>query len=108
MAVIPEGDGEKGQAARYQVKWSPAEIVELVKGWPDKTEPLPATRADWEAKAKAFNAKQRAFWAAYNVQGEPAPGLAGTVAGPGIRPRPPATPPSVQPLSQLRSYERRY
>ncbi len=75
--TAPGGDGDKGRAARYQVKWSGAQIVERVKGWPDKTPPLPATKAEWEARAKTFNAKQRAFWAAYNAKREPMPGPAG-------------------------------
>ena len=79
--TAPGGDGAKGQAAWYQVKWSPAPIVELTKGWPDKAEPLPATSRDWHARAKAFNAKQRAFWAAHNLSGAPKPGVAGAKEG---------------------------
>ncbi|MCG3178378.1 MAG: hypothetical protein BIFFINMI_00705 [Phycisphaerae bacterium] len=76
--TAPGGDGQEGQAAWYQVKYSPAKIVERVAGWPDRTEPLPGTRAEWFERANAFNAKQRSFWAAFNVEGEPDPAAAGT------------------------------
>ncbi len=69
--------GGPGKAARYQVKSSTSKIVELVSGWPDKTEPLPQDRKEWEARAAAFNARQRAFWAAENLPNAPAPGAAG-------------------------------
>jgi hypothetical protein len=65
-------------AAWYQVKYSPAKIVERVTGWPDRTEPLPGTRSEWNDRAAAFNARQRAFWAACNLAGAPAPAAAGT------------------------------
>ena len=79
------------RVARYQVKYSTAKIVELVKGWPDRTEPLPADRKEWEARAAAFNAKQRAFWAADNVANPPAPKPAGAVEGMSIEGLPPGT-----------------
>lgn len=79
--TAPGGDGDKGQAAWYQVKWAPGPIVELTTGWPDKTEPLPATNKEWKERAAAFNAKPRAFWAAYNLSGAPKPGAAGTKEG---------------------------
>jgi len=66
-----------GKAARYQVKCSTSKIVERVSGWPDRTEPLPQTTKEWEARVAAFHAKQRAFWAAANLPGAPAPGAAG-------------------------------
>jgi hypothetical protein len=66
-------------AARYRVKYSTAPIVELVKGWPDRTPPLPANKAEWEAKAAAFNARQRAFWAAQTALNPPAPQPAGAI-----------------------------
>ncbi|MHC4917611.1 MAG: hypothetical protein ACYTGB_19215, partial [Planctomycetota bacterium] len=75
--TAPGGDGEKGRAVRYQVKYSRAKMVERVKGWPDRAPPLPADRKEWLARAKAFNAKQRAFWQALNVRGEPEPAAAG-------------------------------
>ena len=75
--TAPGGDGDKGQAAWYQAKWSPAPIVELTKGWPDKTEPLPATNKEWHERAAAFNAKQLAFWSANNLAGAPKPAPAG-------------------------------
>jgi len=67
----------RGQAATYQVKTSRAKIVERVTGWPDRTPPLPINKKEWEARAAAFNARQRAFWAADNVDDEPAPRPAG-------------------------------
>ena len=75
-----------GDAAWYQVKWSTARIVERVKGWPDRTPPLPTDGKEWHAKAEAFNAKQRAFWGANNAPNAPTPQEAGkaetmTVAG---------------------------
>jgi hypothetical protein len=76
--TAPGGDGQTGQAAWYQVKWSASPIVEITRGWPDMTEPLPATNKEWHERAAAFNAKQRAFWAAFNVPGEPDPAAAGT------------------------------
>ena len=61
------------------VKCTTAEkLVERVKGWPDMTEPLPATKAQWHERAEAFNAKQRAFWAADNADNEPTPARAGS------------------------------
>ena len=66
-----------GGAARYQVKRSAARIVERVEGWPDRTPPLPADRKEWEARAAAFNARHRAFWAADNVPNVPEPAAAG-------------------------------
>ena len=66
------------QAAWYQVKWSPAMIVERVQGWPDRTDPLPGTRKEWGERAAAFNAKQRSFWAANNLPNAPKPGAIGT------------------------------
>ncbi|MCG2740250.1 MAG: hypothetical protein L6300_08435, partial [Syntrophaceae bacterium] len=69
----------KGQAARYQLKYSADPIVERVTGWPDRTPPLPKTPEEWEAKAAAFMAKNgRPFWSAVNCKGERAPGPAGT------------------------------
>ncbi|MGQ9661250.1 MAG: exo-rhamnogalacturonan lyase family protein [Kiritimatiellia bacterium] len=76
--TAPGNDGEKGRAAWYHVKWSPAPIVELTNGWPDRTEPLPATNKEWHERAAAFNARQRTFWAAFNLPGEPVPAVAGT------------------------------
>ncbi len=66
-----------GDAAWYQVKSSGSPIVERVKGWPDRSEPQPADKAEWEAKVKAFQAKQLAFWQALNLPGAPVPGNAG-------------------------------
>ncbi len=76
-AVVLEWTAPAG-AARYQLKRSSAPIVERVSGWPDRTAPLPTDAASWEAKAAAFNATQRAFWAVVNLRGEPRPGAAGT------------------------------
>jgi len=76
--TAPADDGKEGRAARYHVKYSTALIVERVKGWPDRTPPLPATKEEWEARAASFNARQRAFWAAETAPHAPAPGPAGT------------------------------
>ncbi len=76
--TAPGGDGAEGRAAWYQVKWTAARLVERVEGWPDRTDPLPGTRLEWLDRSAAFNAKQRSFWAANNVSGEPEPGPAGT------------------------------
>jgi len=76
--TAPGDDGRTGRAAWYQVKFSTARIVERVRGWPDRTPPLPTDRKQWEARAAAFNARQRAFWAARNLPGAPAPARAGT------------------------------
>lgn len=85
LTAEPLGDGKvrltwttPASAAWFQVKSAPAPIVERTAGWPDRTEPLPGTRAEWQARVAAFNAKQRAFWAAANVPGVPKPGAAGT------------------------------
>jgi hypothetical protein len=75
--TAPGDDGLQGTAARYQVKCSTADIVERVAGWPDMTEPLPVDEGQWRERAEAFNARQRAFWAADNVDGEPTPSPAG-------------------------------
>ena len=76
--TAPGDDGAAGSAQRYQVKYAPVTIVERVTGWPDRTPPLPKTAEEWEAKVKAFQAKQIAFWQAFNCKGEPTPGPAGT------------------------------
>lgn len=76
--TAPGGDGREGRAAAYQVKYSAAPIVERVKGWPDRTEPLPADQKEWEQRAAAFNARQRAFWAALSAPNPPAPQAAGS------------------------------
>lgn len=89
--TAPGGDGHEARAGRYQVKWSTARIVERVEGWPDRTPPLPATRAEWEARAAAFNAKQRAFRAATSAAGAPRPGAAGTHETMTISDLPPGT-----------------
>jgi hypothetical protein len=60
-----------GDPARYQVKWSTAKIFERIEGWPDRTLPLPQDKAQWEARAAAFNTKQVNFWAANNTPGTP-------------------------------------
>lgn len=85
LAVEALGNGKvkltwtaPGDAAWYQVKWSPAVIVERVQGWPDRTEPLPGTRKEWLERAAAFNARQRAFWAVNNLSNVPKPAKAGT------------------------------
>lgn len=90
--TAPGDDGMRGTAARYQVKHSTSPIVEQISGWPDRTPPLPKTRAEWEARAAAFNARQRAFWSTWNAKGEPPPGASGSkesfeVSGlkPGVR-----------------------
>jgi hypothetical protein len=56
--TAPGGDGDKGQAAEYQVKWATKEIRE---------------RSDWRTKAEA----EISFWAATNCKGEPKPAAAG-------------------------------
>jgi hypothetical protein len=76
--TAPGGDGREGRAVRYQVKHSTAKIVERVQGWPDRSEPPPADRKEWEARATAFNAKQRAFWAAATAFDAPWPQPAGS------------------------------
>ncbi len=68
--TAPEG------AAWYQVKWSEADIVERVSGWPDRTPPLPEDAEQWHARAEAFNARQRSFWAANNAPATPMPARA--------------------------------
>jgi PcRGLX-like protein central beta sandwich domain len=65
-----------GEVAWYQLKRSTSPIVELVKGWPDRSEPQPTNQAEWEARVQAFQKKQLAFWQAFNVEGEPTPGKA--------------------------------
>ena len=75
--TAPGDDGSEGRAAWYQVKCSAARIVERVKGWPDRTPPLPTNRKEWEARAASYNARQRAFWAANNIGGAPKPAVAG-------------------------------
>lgn len=85
LAVEPLGGGKvrltwtaPADAAWYQMKYTTAEkMVERVTGWPDRTDPLPGTRKEYDERAAAFNASQRSFWASYNVPGEPKPGQAG-------------------------------
>jgi hypothetical protein len=69
--TAPGDDGRQGRAGRYQIKYSTARIVERVQGWPDRTPPLPADPQAWEAKAAAFHARQRAFWAADSTPSAP-------------------------------------
>ena len=76
--TAPGDDGNKGTAARYQVKRSTSPIVERISGWPDRTPPLPQDAAEWEARARAFNARQRAFWSTRNCRDEPLPEKAGS------------------------------
>jgi hypothetical protein len=75
--TAPAGSDKGPRAARYQVKHSTAKMVERISGWPDRTEPLPQNRKEWEARAAAFNAAQRAFWAATSAPNPPAPAAAG-------------------------------
>jgi len=56
--TAPGDDGEKGQAAEYQVKYSAKEIKE---------------HSDWRTEAD----KAISFWAAANCKGEPKPAAAG-------------------------------
>ncbi len=67
----------QGPPAWYQAKYAKSRIVERVTGWPDRTPPLPTNKKEWEAKVKAFQAKQLAFWQGVNLAGEPAPEAAG-------------------------------
>jgi hypothetical protein len=76
--TAPGDNGREGAAASYQVKYHTGKLVELVKGWPDRTPPLPQDAREWTDKAAAFNAARRAFWSCLNVDGEPVPMPAGT------------------------------
>jgi len=76
--TAPRDDAAAGKAAWYQVKCSAAKIVERVDGWPDLRDSLPTDEAQWHLRAEAFNARQRAFWAAHNLDGEPIPSSAGS------------------------------
>ncbi len=76
--TAPGDDGVEGTAAWYQVKYSAARLVERVSGWPDLSKPLPEDADGWHQRARACNARQRAFGAAENLDGEPAPAAAGT------------------------------
>lgn len=69
--TVPDDNGAS-RPDRYQVKHAAARIVERIEGWPDRTPPLPENKAEWEAKAAAFHANQRAFWAAENAAVVPA------------------------------------
>jgi hypothetical protein len=42
------------------------------------SDPLPVDELEWHKRATAFSNRQRAFWAAENVDGEPVPSPAGT------------------------------
>jgi len=75
--TAPGDDGRTGTAKRYQIKYAPVRMVERVSGWPDRTPPLPKDKVEWEARVKAFQAKQIAFWQAANCKDEPAPQEAG-------------------------------
>ncbi|MFH0920188.1 MAG: FlgD immunoglobulin-like domain containing protein [Fibrobacterota bacterium] len=86
--TAPGGDGTAGRAASYQVKcWQGAPIVDFVKrwnpadstGWPDLRAPLPATNAEYLAKARNYiTTREISFWAADNVADEPTPSVAGS------------------------------
>lgn len=66
------------QDATHIVRHIKFRRVERASGWPDVSEPLPTTAEQWHRRARAFNARQRAFWAAETLNGEPAPAAAGT------------------------------
>ncbi len=57
--TAPGDDGDKGQAAEYQVKYAAKQIKE---------------RSDWRTRAD----REISFWAATNCKGEPKPGDAGS------------------------------
>ncbi|MFH0918851.1 MAG: hypothetical protein V1913_00700 [Fibrobacterota bacterium] len=87
--TAPDGNGNIGTAAEYQVKYWPADapIVDFVKrwdsgtqtGWPDLRDPLPYTGAAWLNKATQYkNEQEVSFWAALNAKNEPVPQVAGS------------------------------
>jgi hypothetical protein len=77
--TAPGNNGLSGTAARYQLKYATSPLVEAVTGWPDLAVPLPMTAVEWKARAAALKANQLPFVSAWNVSGEPAPAMAGTI-----------------------------
>lgn len=86
--TAPGDDGLEGTAGSYQLKYSRgAPITDQVEhwnsaeqtGWPDMRKPLPLSRSAYYKKATLFlNNREKSFWAAENVDGEPAPGKPGS------------------------------
>jgi hypothetical protein len=75
--TAPGGDGRKGRAARYQLKYSRVKMVEHVTDWPTPGVALPADKASYRKMANEHLAKVQSFYQAYNVTDEPAPKKAG-------------------------------
>jgi hypothetical protein len=75
--TAPGDDGKKGQAARYQVKYSRVRMVERVTDWPPPGRDLPADKAGYRRMAEEHLARVQSFYQAYNVPDEPAPQTAG-------------------------------
>jgi hypothetical protein len=75
--TAPGGDGGAGRAARYQLKYSTAKLVERVTDWPPPGAQLPAGKDGYRKLADEHRGKVRSFCQAVNVGGEPAPAAAG-------------------------------
>lgn len=84
--TAPGNNGTTGRAARYQVKFSTTPLCDMperwnastLKGWPDLNDSLPYTTEALLAKATNFTRSQQlSFWAAPNLENEPAPQNAG-------------------------------
>jgi hypothetical protein len=75
--TAPGGDGGTGRAARYQIKYSGAKMVERITDWPPPGKPLPTTKAEYWKLADEHMKTVRSFYQAQNVDGEPRPGEAG-------------------------------
>ena len=80
--TAPGDDGREGRAAEYSVKHAPAPIVDFVgfwdektkTGWPDMTDPLPTTPAEYYKKAAKFVTKRKvSFWCRHNEAAAPGP-----------------------------------
>ncbi|MCX7590340.1 MAG: hypothetical protein N2255_01800 [Kiritimatiellae bacterium] len=73
------GDNEtRGRATVTQLKYAYVPIVERVTNWPLKGEPLPKTKAEYNAMREKALKLECSFYQAFNVQAEPPPAPSGT------------------------------
>lgn len=75
--TAPGGDGDKGRAALYQVKYSSVKMVDRVTDWPPPGVAMPPDKAGYRKMANEHRTKVCSFYQAYNVEAEPEPKPAG-------------------------------
>lgn len=75
--TAPGGDGARGQAARYQIKYAEKPIVERIDCKSNKSNCYKPCKLEGLDSLCPKEVPQANFWAAVNVKGEPAPQPAG-------------------------------